>query len=107
MLAIKLKRVGKKHQPSFRVVVAEKRSKLGGEPVADLGSYNMRTKTLAVSKEKVEHWIKSGAQATVTVHNLFVKNSLISGKKFPVKMKKAKAAEAEKPAEAAAPAASQ
>ncbi len=44
MLMLKLKRIGKKHQPSFRIVVAEGRSKLGGPPVEDLGSYNAFTK---------------------------------------------------------------
>ena len=39
MLAIKLQKIGKKHQPSFRLVIAEKRSKLGGPPVEDLGFY--------------------------------------------------------------------
>lgn len=88
MLAIKLQRIGKKHQPSYRVVVAERRSKLGGQPVADIGSYNLRTKTLSVPKEKLEPWLKVGAQPSVTVHNLFVKNGLVAGKKIAIKMKK-------------------
>ncbi len=101
MLAIKLQRIGKKHQPSYRVVVAEKRSKLGGPPVEDLGAYDLRVKQLTVKKDRVEHWVKLGAKPTVTVWNLFVKNGVVAGKAIAVKMKKAKAAEGEaKPPEA-------
>lgn len=99
MLAIKLQRVGKKHQPSYRVVVAEKRSKLGGPPVENLGSYNPFTKAAIIDKERVAYWLKTGAQPTVRVHNLFVKNGLISGPKIAVKIRKAKSKE-EKPVEA-------
>lgn len=91
MLAIKLQRIGKKHQPSYRLVVAEKRSKLGAPPVEDLGSYNPAKKALNVKLERVEYWIKNGAQSTVTVHNLLVKNSVIKAARIVVKMKKAEA----------------
>jgi small subunit ribosomal protein S16 len=88
MLAIKLQRIGKKHQPSFRVVVAEKRSKLGGPPVEQLGTYDPRTKIVMVEKERVEYWLKVGAKPTPTVHNLLVKTGAISGPKIAVKIKK-------------------
>ncbi len=97
MLAIKLQRIGKKHQPSFRIVVAEKRSKLGGPPVEDLGAYNPQTKAVTVDKEKVAHWLSVGAQATPTVHNLLVKAGAVLGPKIAVKINKPKAA-AETPA---------
>ncbi len=93
MLAIKLQRIGKKHQPSYRLVVAERRSKMAAPPVEDLGSYNPATKTVAVAKDRVVYWIKSGAQPTITVHNLFVKEGIVAAPKRPVKMKKKKAAE--------------
>jgi small subunit ribosomal protein S16 len=99
MLAIKLQRIGKKHQPSYRLVVAEKRSKMIAPPVEDLGSYNPSTKSLVLNKERVSYWMKAGAQPTVTTHNLLVKEGVLSGAKLPVKMKKAVAKPA---AEAAA-----
>ena len=68
MLAIKLQRIGKKHQPSYRIVVAERRSKMAAPPVEDLGSYNPFTKAFAVKKDRVAHWMKMGAQPTVTAH---------------------------------------
>lgn len=106
MLAIRLQRIGKKHQPYFRIVVAERRSKLGGPPVEDLGSYNPSTKAVSAQKEKVAYWIKSGAKATPTVWNLLVKAGVVSGPKIAIKMAKPKKAEAVQAAAVPAPEAS-
>ena len=89
MLAIKLQRIGKKHQPSYRVVVAEKRSKMLAPPVEDLGSYDPRTKVATVKKERILHWVKMGAQPTITANNLLVKEGVITGATIAVKMPKA------------------
>jgi len=96
MLAIKFKRIGKKHQPSFRVVVLEKRSKLGGRFVDDLGWLNPRSREFDVNKERAEHWLKVGAQATASVHNLFVRAGFVQSKKIQVHQKKSKKAVEEK-----------
>jgi len=88
MLAIKLQRIGKKHQPSYRVVAAEKRSKLGGPPREDLGSYNSFTKAISFNKERVLYWLKIGAKPTATVYNLLIKEEIISGPKHAVKTRK-------------------
>ena len=103
MLAIKLQRIGKKHQPSYRLVVAEKRSKMAAPPVEDLGSYNPFTKATTIKKERVSHWVKMGAQPTVTAHNLLVKEGVVTGAKLAVKMPKA-VAKAPVEEKAAAPA---
>lgn len=84
MLAIKLKRIGKKKQAAFRVIVAEKKSKVHGRYVEDLGSYNPHTKALSVLKDRVAHWVSRGAQPTPTMHNLFVSKGILSGSKIPV-----------------------
>ena len=89
MLAIKLQRTGKKHQPSYRLVVAERRSKMAGPPVEDLGSYHPTTKAGVFKKDRVSYWLGMGAQPTVTVHNLLVAQGILSGAKVAVKMKKA------------------
>ncbi len=105
MLAIKLQRIGKKHQPSYRLVVAEKRSKMAAPPVEDLGSYNPSTKSVTIKKDRAAHWVKIGAQPTVTAHNLLVSQGVIAIAKKAVKMPKpvAKAAAAAAaPAEASA-----
>jgi small subunit ribosomal protein S16 len=84
MLAIKLKRIGKKHQVSFRLVVVEKRSKLQGRFVEDLGWANPRTDERRINAERVSHWMKVGAQPTPTVWNLLVKAGAVRGKKIAV-----------------------
>ena len=103
MLAIKLQRIGKKHQPSYRLVVAEGRSKMAAPPVEDLGSYNPFTKAMTVKKDRVSHWVKMGAQPTVSVHNLLVGQGVITTPKIKVKMPKAVAKVAEPVAEVKAP----
>lgn len=108
MLAIKLKRIGKKHQASFRVVVMEKRSKLQGRFIEDLGWANPRTNERQVDATRATHWLKVGAQPTATAWNLLVKAGIVRGKKIAVhgKSKQAvEAAPATPAAEAAAPAA--
>jgi small subunit ribosomal protein S16 len=105
MLAIKLQRVGRKHQPSYRLVVAEARSKMAAPPVEDLGSYHPATKATAFKKDRISYWLGIGAQPTVTAHNLLVAQGVVSTPKRAVKMAKAIKPEApvaaEKPAEAA------
>jgi small subunit ribosomal protein S16 len=104
MLTIKLKRVGKKHQASFRVVVLEKRTKLNGRFTDDLGWLDPRTDKFELDKKKAEHWVKVGAQPTPTVHNLLVKAGVLSEKKIAVhKQPKKKVEEAKAAVPAAAP----
>ncbi len=97
MLAIKLQRIGKKHQPGYRVVVAERRSKMAAPPVEDLGFYDPLSKAAGIKKERVLHWISIGAQPTVTAHNLLIKQGIIMVATKAVKMKKKTAPAAEAP----------
>ena len=101
MLAIKLQRIGKKHQPAYRLVVQEKRTKLGGRYVENIGWYNPMLKKYEFKKDRVQHWLKIGAKATDTVHNLLVTAGIVQASKIPVH-KKSKKQKAEKPVEAAA-----
>ncbi|MBI2591576.1 MAG: 30S ribosomal protein S16 [Candidatus Brennerbacteria bacterium] len=93
MLAIKLKRIGKKGQASFRIIVSEKRSKINGRFTADLGWYNAATDQFSVKNELAKDWILKGAQPTDSVHNLLVKTGVISGPKKAVHKKAAAKAE--------------
>lgn len=93
MLVIRLQKIGRKHQPSYRVVVSERRSKLGGPAVEDLGFYNSFSKNFSVTKERALRWLQVGAKPTPTVHNLFVKNGIVSGSKIKIRITK-KSAEA-------------
>jgi small subunit ribosomal protein S16 len=88
MIAIKLQRIGRRHQPSYRLVVAEKRSKLGGEPIEDLGAFHPSSKAFTVKAERVQYWLGVGAQPTTTAHNLLVKNGVIQAPTRAVRMPK-------------------
>jgi small subunit ribosomal protein S16 len=72
MLAIRLRRAGSNRRPFFRVVVTEGRSARDGRFVEVLGHYNPRTvpETLQVDRDRLAHWLKSGARASDTVRTL-------------------------------------
>ncbi len=87
MLAIKLRIVGKKHARSFRMVVQEKKSKLQGKFIDDLGWYNPHTKNSVINMERVELWLSQGAKPTATAGRVLVKaRSKVAGK-IPVSVK--------------------
>lgn len=91
MLMLKLQRIGKKHQAAFRLVVGEKRTKLNGVQLEDLGWLSPRLEKFECDKERVSYWLKRGAQATDTVYNLLVEAKIIEGQKRPVRIKSKKA----------------
>ncbi len=93
MLAIKLKLAGKKHQRMFRVVVAEKKSKLQGRYVDDLGFWNPHSNKFSLNEEKTNKWLKEGVRPTDTAHNLLVKAGIIKGHKIAVHKKSKKVPE--------------
>ena len=98
MLVIRLLRVGKKNQPSFKIVVTDKRNPpRGGRFVEQIGFYNPLTKEKILKKERIQYWLSQGAQPSNTVHNMLVKEGILEGKKIPVHKKSKK--EEEKPAE--------
>lgn len=103
MLAIKLQRIGKKHQPSYRLIVQEKREKLGGRCAEDLGWYNPMQNKYEFKRERVEHWLKVGAQPTDTVHNLLITAGIITGSKIPVHKKPRRTDDVAKEKEVGAP----
>lgn len=79
MLSIRLSRTGKAHAPHYRIVVQERRSKLLGKAVANIGHYHPadKVKSLVIDKEAAAKWLKEGAQPSDTVANLLVKEGLL------------------------------
>lgn len=73
MVRIRLRRIGLKHQPSYRVVVADKEAPRDGSFLEILGVYNPRTEpfTLEVKEDRVYHWMSVGAQPSESVVKLF------------------------------------
>jgi small subunit ribosomal protein S16 len=72
MLAIRLRRTGSKKRPFFRVVVTDSRTARDSSFVEVLGFYNPRTnpETLTVKRDRLEHWLKAGAQPSDTIRTL-------------------------------------
>ena len=98
MLSIRFLRIGKKHQPSFKIVVTDKRRPpRGGRFREEVGFWNPLTKEKKINSERIKYWLSKGAKASDTVYNLLVKEKVIEGKKIDVH-KKAK----KKPASAKA-----
>ena len=112
MLMIRLQRVGRKHEPVFRLVVTDsKNGPKSGKYIEVLGSYDPRqeNKIEQFDMVKIKSYIANGAKLSDTVHNFLVSKKAIDGKKINALPKKkpivkdAQAGEA-KPAEAVAPA---
>jgi len=76
MLAIRMRRVGAKKRPFFRVVVIERRSARDGAFVEILGHYYPRTKpaTIKLDHERVQYWIGKGARPADTVRTLIARH---------------------------------
>ncbi len=85
MLKIKLQRTGRKHEPTFRLLLTDsKNSTKTGKFLEVLGSHDFRKDNTEIKKDRVLHWIKNGVKPTPTVHNLLVTHKIIEGKKINV-----------------------
>ncbi len=75
---IRLRRMGAKKDPFYRIVVADSRYPRDGRFIEEIGTYDPKTEpaTLKVDAEKAKKWISNGAQPTDTVKVLFKKNGI-------------------------------
>jgi len=89
MLTIRFNRVGKKNQVSFRIALQEKTQAPGKRHIEMLGSYDPHKKGSVLKKERILHWISLGAQLSDSVHNLLMREGIVTvEKKRAVKMKR-------------------
>ena len=72
MVKIRLRRMGAKKAPFYRIVVADARAPRDGRCIEEIGTYNplQETNNITVDVEKAQNWIKNGAQPTDTVRGL-------------------------------------
>ena len=84
MLMIRLQRIGRKHEPAFRLVLTDsKNSTKSGKFLEILGNYDARRGEKSEFKaDRITYWIGTGAQLSDTVHNLLVDKKVITGKKI-------------------------
>ena len=103
MLKIRLQRVGRRNDPSFRVVVTEsKRGPKTGNFLEILGSYSPQEHRRALKADRILHWISKGAQVSGTMHNLLITEGIREGKKINVLPRKTPIKKDEEAAPAAA-----
>ncbi len=82
MLMMRLQRVGRKNDPSFRIVVTDKRTGVNSDKHVDrLGSYNPKMNHIQLDGEKAKDWLSKGVQPSDTMYNLLVSQGVIEGKK--------------------------
>jgi len=100
---IRLQRTGRKHEPTFRVVLTDsKNGPKSGKYLKNLGWYDTRLKNDAkkqLDTEAVKYWMSKGAKLSLTLHNFLVGQKIIEGKKLNALPKKSpikKAEEAKK-----------
>ena len=85
MLTIRLQRVGRKNDPSFRVILVEsKRAAKTGNFQELLGSYDARSDRVDLKADRIKHWIAMGATVSDTMHNMLISQKIIEGKKINV-----------------------
>ena len=79
MVKIRLRRMGAKKAPYYRIIVADSRSPRDGRCIEEIGTYDPLTEpaTFAVDAEKAQQWIKNGAQPTDTVKALLKKANVL------------------------------
>ncbi|MBE6563502.1 MAG: 30S ribosomal protein S16 [Ruminococcaceae bacterium] len=79
MVKIRLRRMGAKKAPFYRIIVADARSPRDGRFIEEVGYYNPMTNPaeVKVDAEKVEKWLANGAQPTETVKAILTKNGFI------------------------------
>jgi small subunit ribosomal protein S16 len=72
MVRIRLRMVGSRHQPSFRLVAIDREAPRDGRPLEQLGQYNPRTEpsTITVDEARMLHWLSKGAQPSESVSKL-------------------------------------
>jgi len=72
MVRIRLRRTGLKHQPSYRIVVADREAPRDGRFLEIIGSYNPRTEpsTINIEEDRLFHWMSQGAQPSESVVQL-------------------------------------
>ena len=78
MVKIRLRRVGSKKKPSYRLVVVDSRAPRDGAFITIIGHFNPLTdpETVVIDEEKALYWLKQGAQPTPTANRLLSKTGI-------------------------------
>ena len=78
MLKLRLKRIGRKRSPAYRLVIMENTFRRDGRPIEEVGYYNPISKESHFEVEKIKKWLIYGVKPTKTVSNLLIKAKIIT-----------------------------
>nr|YP_010472086.1 ribosomal protein S16 [Navicula arenaria]UVG41551.1 ribosomal protein S16 [Navicula arenaria] len=78
MLKLRLKRIGRKRSPAYRLVIMENTTRRDGRPVEEVGYYNPISKESHFEIEKIQKWLNCGAKPTQVVSSLLKKAKIIN-----------------------------
>ncbi len=73
MVKIRLKRIGRRNVPLYRIVATDSRRARDGKYLESVGYYNPKSKQLTLNKQRVDYWLSKGAQATDTTKRLITR----------------------------------
>ena len=80
MVKIRMKRMGRRHRPFYRINAMESRNPRDGRVIEELGYYDPLakegTQDVKLNKERIEYWLSQGAQASDTVRDILKKNGI-------------------------------
>ena len=74
---MRLRRMGAKKAPTYRVIIADSRSPRDGRFIEEIGYFNPRSDELKIDADKAKTWLKNGAQPTDTVKALLKKSNIV------------------------------
>jgi len=77
MLKLRLKRIGRKRSPSYRLVIMENTCRRDGRPIEEVGYYNPMSKNYSFDEQKIKKWLSYGVKPTETVSALLKKADII------------------------------
>lgn len=77
MLKLRLKRIGRKRSPAYRLVIMENTSRRDGRPIDEVGYYNPISKESQFEVEKIQKWLNYGVKPTEIVSSLLKKAEII------------------------------
>jgi len=78
MLKLRLKRIGRKRSPSYRLVIMENATRRDGRPIEEVGYYDPISKKYNFDSEKIQKWLNYGAKPTSVVASLLKKAEIIT-----------------------------
>ena len=77
MLRLRLKPIGRKRSPSYRLVIMENTFRRNGRPIDEVGYYNPISKQYNFEVDKIKKWLSYGVKPSVTVFNLLKKAEIL------------------------------